>query len=1440
MRATALATAFLALCLAPGLSAAGGDSGKNPRHNNPNDHQPRDLSKGNTLFVVPYAHLDTQWRWAYPQVIREYIANTLHANFKLIEKYPNYTFNFSGSRRYEMMKEYYPAEYQKLKEYVKEGRWFPCGSSVDENDANVPSGESIVRHVLYGNHFFRREFGVASEEYMLPDCFGFPYSLPSILAYCGIKQFSTQKLTWNSANGIPFKVGTWEGPDGKSVVAALDPGGYGSRVDEDLSQNTSWLARIQNTGKLSGAYVDYKYYGTGDQGGGPTSDSVDWVEKSIASNGPITVVSAHADELVRSLTPQQIAKLPHYKGELLLVEHSAGSVSSEAMMKRWNRKNELLAQGAEEASVAAMLFGGAPYPGRRIYNAWDLVLGSQMHDMLPGTSIPKAYEFCWNDELLAQNQFGAVETDALGAISQAMDTRGRGQAIVVYNPLSIPRTDTVMATVPMGGNVAQVYAPDGTSVPTQVLGRDGEGLRILFRASVPSTGFVVFKVRSELGSLVHFNINRNLWATARTIENKNLKVTIDAAGDISSIYDKVNHREVLKAPMRLDFQYENPKQFPAWNMDWEDQQKPPYDHVHGPAKIHVVENGPVRATIEVERETRGSKFVQDISLDEHSDSVRVENKIDWQTKETALKASIPLANGNPMATYDLALGAIQRGNNEPRKYEVPQHEWFNVDRPDKTYGVGVLNDSKYGSDKPDDNTVRLTMIYTPGVRGGFSDQATQDFGRHDIVFAIAPHKGDWRQGKVAWEAKRLNQPLRAFTAPSHPGRLGKSFSLVTTNTDQVEVQAIKKAEDSNQVVVRLRELTGSPAHNVKIGILGGVGSWQEVNGQEQPIGPRHHSETPGIITTDVPGFSLKSFAITIGREPAKVAATQSSPVALPFDTDVASTDANPADGAFDKHQHALSAEQLPKSLEVDGVEFKFGRTMDGAKNAVSAHGQKIALPAGYSRVYLVAASANGDTPAKLTVGNRAYSVVVQNWGGYVGQWDNRLWASDPGPDFTNYTDMVGLVPGYVKPSEVAWFASHTHIPTGNTYYQYSYLYKYGFDIPKGARTMTLPNDSAIKVLAVTVAKDGHDQVRPAAPLADTLKDHVPSGRPVISPSGGSFNDITQVTISSPLYHNRGGLHYTLDGSNPTAESPTYNGPISINDPTTIKAVEVDQNGHAGEVAIVRVDVHDTTPPKAVSATAIKALGLIRIEFSEPVDQVSAQAAVNYGSGTSVVGDPWAQLGPDGKTVTLKYSHPIDGDSISIHGVKDRSLKGNVLVSQTLPLVAHGAVVSQATFEPNAAKVIPAANLPVKKGDSWTLSFFCKIDHQPEDRTLIAGFGNSRDGREGTGRYFTKFPRGINFWVCDRDVMTDVPLDTGKWQMLTATYDGKTMRLYKNGEPIAAEEVALEDDVSQARVMPIDAWERQRRFDGEVRDFQIWDVDLPADVIKGMYESGSKG
>src|ERR1039457_6600518 len=207
------------------------------------------LTKQPTLYVVGYAHLDTEWRWEYPQAISEYIRKTMEDNFKLFDKYPHYIFNFSGADRYRFMKEYFPADYARVKSYVDAGRWFPAGSSMEEGDVNTPSAESIIRQILYGNNWFRKEFGKASAEYMLPDCFGFPASLPTILAHSGVKGFSTQKLVWGSSadgggpesrektpEGTPFNVGVWVGPDGESVLAGLNPGSYSAGIETDLSK----------------------------------------------------------------------------------------------------------------------------------------------------------------------------------------------------------------------------------------------------------------------------------------------------------------------------------------------------------------------------------------------------------------------------------------------------------------------------------------------------------------------------------------------------------------------------------------------------------------------------------------------------------------------------------------------------------------------------------------------------------------------------------------------------------------------------------------------------------------------------------------------------------------------------------------------------------------------------------------------------------------------------------------------------------------------------------------------------------------------------------------------------------------------------------------------------------------------------------------------------
>ncbi|MGB9459016.1 MAG: glycoside hydrolase family 38 C-terminal domain-containing protein [Bryobacteraceae bacterium] len=1101
-----------------------------PVHANAADPAP-DLTRQPTLYVVGYAHLDTEWHWEYPQVISEYIPNTMRDNFALFEKYPHYIFNFSGSNRYRFMKEYFPADFARLKQYVDSGRWFPAGSSVEEGDVNAPSAEGIIRQILYGNNWFRQELGKASAEYMLPDCFGFPASLPSILAHAGVKGFSTQKLEWGSSAdgggpespertpaGTPFDVGVWVGPDGKSVLAGLNPGAYDRDITTDLSQplpapaekltadqafrryQGDWAARVEHNGKLTGVYTDYHYYGVGDIGGAPREPSVKLLEAIVTKgtgqigsepnvsvgNGPVHVVSSNADQMFLDITPADAANLPRYTGEMELTNHSAGSLTSQAYQKRWIRKEELLADAAEKSSVAAEWLGARPYPRERLNNAWTLAMAGHFHDLAAGTATPKSYEFAWNDDVIAMNQFAGVMADSSEAVAAGLDTQTRGAALVIYNPLNIAREDLVEAKVdlPAGAKAVRVVGPDGIAAPAQL----SHG-RVLFLAKVPSVGYAVYDVEPAAAEAS----NPALHVTVSALENARYRLRIDPDGDIASIFDKSTQKELLSAPARLAISYDNPTQWPAWNMDWDQEQAPPRSYVSGPATIRVTETGPVRVSVEITRETEGSKFVQTVSLSAGDAGNRIEigNVIDWKTRQANLKAVFPLTAYNRMATYNWDIGTIDRPTAEPAKFEVPSHQWIDLTDASATFGATILTDCKNGSDKPRDNVIRLTLLRTPGTRGGYADQGTQDIGHHEFVYGIAAHAGDRMRAATDWQAWRLNQPLIAFQSARHAGPLGKRFSLLKVSNARIRVLALKKAEAGDEVIVRMVELDGRPAENVRVSLAGPVVAAREVNGQEQPVGAA--SISGGALLTSFTAFEPRTFALKLAPAASRVPAVRSRPVDLAYDLATATEDGAKSAAGFDGHGDSYPAEMLPATLTFDGVSFRLAPAKTGSPNALAAKGQSVALPAGsFRRAYVLAASADGDQEAAFRAGNRAQEATVENWGGFVGQWDNRIWQSGVSTDRRGRTEpdpyhqMVGLTPGYIKPAAIAWYASHHHDAQGaNVPYAYSYLFAYAIDLPAGARSLTLPDNDKIRVLAVSVAET-NPELKPAQPLYDTL------------------------------------------------------------------------------------------------------------------------------------------------------------------------------------------------------------------------------------------------------------------------------------------------------------------------------------------------------------------
>ena len=1142
-----------------------------------------DLTKQPTLYVVGYAHLDTEWRWEYPQVIDQYLRNTMEDNFRLFEKYPHYTFNFSGGNRYRLMKEYMPTDYAKVKQYVAAGRWFPAGSSMEEGDVNTPSAEAIIRQILYGNDWFRSEFGKASAEYMLPDCFGFPSSLPTILAHSGVKGFSTQKLVWGSSadgggvqslertpEGTPFNVGVWVGPDGESVLAGLNPGSYNGNITTDLSRplppltnpaladidkrldavqarlqlasrnnqpanqkdrqergtlrreradmmtaqaerdldrfQGDWAARVQLNGKVSGLFTDYHYYGVGDTGGAPREDSIKILEAIVTKgsaklpaqgaprgqveaaspavkvgDGPVHVISATADQMFLNINPAEAANLPRYTGEMELTNHSAGSLTSQAYQKRWIRHQELLADAAEKSSIAAHWLGARTYPLQRLNDAWTLAMGAHFHDLAAGTATPRSYEFAWNDDVIALNQFADVLNSAVEGVSASLNTATKGVPLVVFNALNIPREDIVEAKIDFPNGMpkaVRVTGPDGRAVPAQI-----SGAKVIFLASMPSVGYAVYDVQPAAASA---EVSSSLHVSQTGMENAYYRVRLNQDGDVASIFDKENNRELLSAPARLAISYDNPENWPAWNMDWEQEQAAPKAFVSGPAQIRVVEDGPARVAIEVTRDTAGSHFVQTISLSAGDGGKRVEfgNVIDWKTRESNLKATFPLVASNAMATYNWDIGTIERPTAQPKKFEVPSHQWIDLTDMSGEYGATVLTDSKNGSDKPNDHTIRLTLIRTPGVAGGYPDQATQDIGHHEFVYGLAGHSADWRTAQTDWQGQRLNSPLYAFAATRHEGRLGKTFSLLKLSNSRIRVMAVKKAELSDEVIVRLVELDGKPQPNVKLSFAAPITSAREVNGQEQPVGPA--TVTAGALVTFFSGYQPRTFALRLGAPPARNAGIRSTPVALSYDVATASNDGESSTAGFDGKGDTLPAEMLPAQIRFNDVSFQLASAKPGTPNAVIAKGQTIPLPAGhYNRVYVLAASANGDQKAVFALGGKQTELNIQDWGGFIGQWDDRQWTpADISHD--HYGQMTGLTPGFIKRANLAWYCSHHHDAAGkNVPYAYSYLFGYGIDLPPDAKTITLPDNENIRILAISVAEES-PVVKPAHPLYDVL------------------------------------------------------------------------------------------------------------------------------------------------------------------------------------------------------------------------------------------------------------------------------------------------------------------------------------------------------------------
>lgn len=1030
-----------------------------------------------TLFFISNSHLDSQWNWDVKTTINEYVRNTMEQNFTRLDKYPNLTFNFEGAIRYMWMKEYYPEQYAKLKTYVQNGRWHISGCAVDANDVMVSSAESIMRNWLYANQFFKKEFGVrGGYDVMLPDCFGFSYALPSLAKHCGFKGFHTAKLAWGSAGYDqlpPF--GIWQGVDGSQIYAVYKPGAYDNheQYNKNMANDSEMAAITADNYNKYGVAAEIRYVGPRSDRGGALQDNVSssgentpyWLNLSAQTNGAVKVRIATPDEIFDYLDQNKNQKYHVKDGELPMRTHGVGSYTSRTMLKLWNRRNELLADATEKSASLAQWLGVQTYPQTAINDAWVRNLWQAQHDGITGTSIPNAYLYSMNDYVLVNKTLTNLLKTTTGNIVRAMDTQTEGMPVVVYNPLSFQRTDIVEARLTMPAKPAglRVFDKDGKEVLSQISSYDdttGEVV-FLFAATVPSLGYAVYDVR--FGEASQLTSSLKMDRRSRQLSNGNYRLTLSETGDPSLLIDLANNRKVLSAS-QLQMIYDHEDTWPSWEISYTDILRTP-TAVDENVSITKAEDGPLRKSFRVVKEKDGSQFVQYIRMNALDNRIDIVSEVDWQSHERMLKANFQMAFNNPKATYDISLGTIERGNRTADCYEVQGHQWADMSTIDGSYGLSILNDCKYGWDKPTDSSLRLTLIHTPSTGNSYTHQAHQDLGVNLFTYSLFPHQGKWSE-LTQKAASQLNQPLVAVAAPKHEGALGKEVEFLSVSTDQVAVKAVKKAEETNELIVRVYEWAGQQHDKVTLTFPKRVLSAREVNGLEEPIGSA--TTSANTLTFSISKYQPKTFAVTLAPATTPTDKQTDVAVSLPYNVDMMSYESKKND-ALKSAPYAYPAELVPDVVTADGISFVMGNRSDGQENAVRCSGQTIDLPAAAGRkLYLLAASTEATgTVGEFVVGDQTYQFEVPYYGGTLGQLDS------PYNGGTHY-----------RKQDVALTTTHSHHISGNSDEQYRFLYMYRFAItlPEGASQLKLPSNSSLMVYAATVSDTQADDIQPLTTL----------------------------------------------------------------------------------------------------------------------------------------------------------------------------------------------------------------------------------------------------------------------------------------------------------------------------------------------------------------------
>ena len=727
-----------------------------------------------TVHGIGHAHMDIAYLWPISQ-IRLKNARTFSNVLRLMEEDPDFTFSHSQPQLYAMVAEDYPEIFEQIKARVAEGRWEVMGGMWVEPDLNVPGPEALIRQMTLGRGYFKDTFGdVETPVLWLPDTFGFPAQIPQLMKMAGLKWFVTNKLNWNQINQVPSSTHHWEGLDGTRVLAHVltTPRDvqylpFPTNYKSDLS-----APEVLGTWTRSTAPVTVRdlpiCYGYGDGGGGPTETLL--AKARLFQNMPGMPRFRHST--VRQTFEKLEAHardLPVWSGEHYMEGHR-GVFTSQGWIKRANR----LAEAAlHEAEALAAMAGQTP----DLEDAWRLLCLNQFHDIITGTSITEVFDD-------ARKDFAAIRKMTAAACELA------ASALALNTP-------AVANVSPISGARMACVDPE-----TKVEGQLTEDGKLIYFNALPS--YSVTDVRAA--TTPETSVTCTAVDDTIVLENAFLRVVLTSDGRVKTAYDKGAEKHILRegalGNQLIAFE-DRPICWDAWDIDASYEDRP--ELVQGNSSLRIVEEGPLRACIEVTTQWKRSKIRQRIQLCAHSSRVDFVTDVDWHEQHTLLKAAFPTGIEAKTAEFDIQWGRVERAATrdtsfDAARFEVPAQKWAQV--RDAHLAVALLNDCKYGYDVLG-GTLRITLI-----KSATSPDPVADQGRHVFTYSLFSYDPG-RPELLDHEAYDLNAALRILRG--HSEGKGAEGAFLKSDHPGVILQTLKPSENGDAVIVRGFESKGKPA-----------------------------------------------------------------------------------------------------------------------------------------------------------------------------------------------------------------------------------------------------------------------------------------------------------------------------------------------------------------------------------------------------------------------------------------------------------------------------------------------------------------------------------------------------------------------------------------------------------------------------------------------------